>query len=94
MVSVGVAAGAAAVAAYCVRHAGESGGGLSSRSFFNVRVELTEEGNGRVPEVVEVLFKYLDLVRGPGGINAQVRQGGTEGDYWRGCLAAGLVWAL
>lgn len=52
---------------------GEGGGGLSSRSFFNVRVELTEEGNRRVPEVVEVLFKYLELVRAPGGINQQVR---------------------
>lgn len=52
---------------------GESGGGLSSRSFFNVRVELTEEGNSRVPEVIEVLFKYLDLVRAPGGINEQVK---------------------
>jgi hypothetical protein len=28
-----------------------------------------------VAEVVEVLFKYLDLVRAPGGINTQVRLG-------------------
>lgn len=55
-----------------VTAAGEGGGGLSSRSFFNVRVELTEEGNRRVAEVVEVLFKYLDLVKAPGGINTQV----------------------
>lgn len=52
--------------------AGESGGGLSSRGFFGVRVELTEEGNTRVPEVVEVLFKYIDLLKAPGGINEQV----------------------
>lgn len=51
---------------------GESGGGLSSRSFFNVRVELTEDGNTRVSEVAEVLFKYLDLMGAPGGINEQV----------------------
>jgi secreted Zn-dependent insulinase-like peptidase len=52
--------------------AGEGGGGLSSRSFFAVKVDLTEEGNSRVPEVAEVVFKYLELMRAPGGINEQV----------------------
>lgn len=51
--------------------AGE-GSGISSRSFFGVRVDLTEEGNARVGEVAEVVFKYLDLVRAPGGVNEQV----------------------
>jgi hypothetical protein len=32
-----------------------------------------------VCEVVEVLFKYLDLVRAPGGINEQVGQSGLAG---------------
>lgn len=51
--------------------AGESGG-LSSRGFFGVRVELTEEGNQKVGEVAEVVFKYLELLRQPGAINEQV----------------------
>lgn len=51
--------------------AGE-GSGISSRAFFGVRVDLTEEGNARVGEVAEVVFKYLDLVRTPGGVNEQV----------------------
>jgi hypothetical protein len=36
-------------------------------------LELTAEGNSRVPEVAEVLFKYLDLLAAPGGINKEVR---------------------
>lgn len=35
-------------------------------------MELTEQGNTQIPEVVEVLLKYLDLIRAPGGINEQV----------------------
>jgi insulysin len=52
--------------------AGE-GSGISSRSFFSVRVELTQEGNARVGEVAEVVFKYLELLRAPEGVNEQVR---------------------
>lgn len=51
--------------------AGE-GGGLSSRGFFGVRVELTEEGNQKVGDVAEVVFKYLDLLRQPEAVNEQV----------------------
>lgn len=51
--------------------AGE-GGGLSSRGFFGVRVELTQEGNQKIGEVVEVIFKYLDLLRLPEAISEQV----------------------
>lgn len=42
--------------------AGEGGGGLSSRGFFTVRVELTEEGNTRVPEVIELCFLPVFLL--------------------------------
>jgi hypothetical protein len=67
--------------------AGE-GSGISSRSFFSVRVELTQEGNARVGEVAEVVFKYLELLRAPGGVNEQVkdRAGGllTSGPFYRG----------
>lgn len=51
--------------------AGE-GGGLSSRGFFGVRVELTQEGNQKIAEVVDVIMKYLELLRQPGAINEQV----------------------
>uniref|UniRef100_A0A383VRB5 Peptidase M16 N-terminal domain-containing protein n=1 Tax=Tetradesmus obliquus TaxID=3088 RepID=A0A383VRB5_TETOB len=51
--------------------AGE-GSGISSRSFFSVRLELTAEGNARPGEVAEVVFKYLELLRAPGGVNEQI----------------------
>lgn len=52
--------------------AGEAGG-LSSRAFFGVHIDLTEEGNGAVGEVVGVVMSYLSLLRQPGGVNKQVR---------------------
>ena len=52
--------------------AGEASTSFSTRSFFMVRVDLTEEGHKRVEEVVAVIFRYLELLKAPGGINEQV----------------------
>lgn len=52
--------------------AGESGGSLSSRGFFCVRVELTDAGHEHVPEVADVIFKYLAVLRAAGGVNPEV----------------------
>ena len=48
--------------------AGEAGTSYSGRSFFMCRVELTEEGQRRAGEVGAVIFAYLALLRGPGGV--------------------------
>jgi insulysin len=53
--------------------AGEASTSFSSRSFFMVRVDLTESGHEHVTEVVNVVFQYIYLIRAPGGI--------TEGIY-------------
>jgi hypothetical protein len=39
--------------------AGESGSSLSCASFFYCRVELTEEGLKHVPEIGEIVFRWV-----------------------------------
>ena len=52
--------------------AGEASTSFSARSFFMVRVDLTDEGHAHVEDVVQVIFEYLQLLRAPGGINEQI----------------------
>ncbi|GAX77819.1 hypothetical protein CEUSTIGMA_g5262.t1 [Chlamydomonas eustigma] len=44
--------------------AGESGLSISSRSFFYVKVELTDEGQEHVQDVGAMVFRYLRLISG------------------------------
>ena len=44
-----------------------------------MRIELTESGHEAVQEVSRIVFKYLDLLKAPGGINEQVRSGSLQG---------------
>ncbi|KAG7668348.1 hypothetical protein Ndes2526B_g00937 [Nannochloris sp. 'desiccata'] len=52
--------------------AGEASTSFSSRSFFMVRIDLTEAGHERVAEVVNVVFHYLELIKAPGGIAEEI----------------------
>jgi len=52
--------------------AGEASTSFSSRSFFMVRIDLTEAGHERVAEVVHVVFQYLELIKAPGGIAEEI----------------------
>jgi insulysin len=52
--------------------AGEASTSCSSRSFFMVRLELTDEGHENVTEVVKVVFDYINLVKAPGGITEEI----------------------
>jgi hypothetical protein len=48
-----------------------------------------------VGEVATLLFRYLDLLRAPGGINPEVgggRVGGWVGGGWVGGWVNGWVW--
>ena len=48
--------------------AGEASTSFSTRSFFMVRIELTEEGNRTVDQVVNIVFRYIDKLKAPGGV--------------------------
>lgn len=52
--------------------AGEASTSFSSRSFFMCQIELTEEGQRHVEEVVAVIFAYLQLLRGPEGVQERI----------------------
>ncbi|GAB4818102.1 hypothetical protein N2152v2_005148 [Parachlorella kessleri] len=52
--------------------AGEAGTSYSARSFFMVRIDLTEEGQKHAHEAVAAVFRYLDLLRAEDGINEKV----------------------
>ncbi|KAG2487100.1 hypothetical protein HYH03_014213 [Edaphochlamys debaryana] len=52
--------------------AGESGGSLSFASFFTVHIELTEEGQRHIREVATAVFRYIALLRSPGGISPRI----------------------
>jgi hypothetical protein len=52
--------------------AGESGLSVSSASVFHVRVELTDEGQERAMDVAAVIFQYIHLLRGPGGVAKEI----------------------
>ncbi|PSC73920.1 Zinc-peroxisomal [Micractinium conductrix] len=52
--------------------AGEAGTSYSARSFFMVRIDLTDEGHSHAKEAVGVVFRYLDLLRQPGGVSQAV----------------------
>jgi hypothetical protein len=43
------------------------------RGLFYVRIDLTDAGHPHVAEVAGTVFRYLDILRGEGGINQQVR---------------------
>ncbi|KAL4858339.1 Insulin-degrading enzyme-like 1 [Chlorella vulgaris] len=45
---------------------------LGSRTFFMCRIDLTDEGQAHVGEAVGVIFRYLDLLRQPGGVNERL----------------------
>ncbi|GLI63485.1 hypothetical protein VaNZ11_006466 [Volvox africanus] len=48
--------------------AGESGGSMSFTSFFTIHIDLTDEGQRNIREVATTVFRYLELLRRPGGI--------------------------
>lgn len=52
--------------------AGEAGTSYSSRSFFMVRIDLTEEGQRHAKEAVAAVFRYIQLLRGEGGISEKI----------------------
>lgn len=52
--------------------AGEAATSFSSLTFFMVRIELTDEGHRRLPDVIAVIFRYLGILRGEGGVSERV----------------------
>eukprot|EP00873_Tetraselmis_striata_P029260 jgi/Tetstr1/449524/TSEL_036612.t1 len=52
--------------------AGESGLSISSRSLFNIRVDLTDHGHDNAMEVVHIIFQYIQLLRAPGGVAHEI----------------------
>lgn len=42
------------------------------RSFFMCRVDLTDEGNRHVSEVLAIIFRYLNLLRGENGVDESI----------------------
>ncbi|KAK9803974.1 hypothetical protein WJX72_009535 [[Myrmecia] bisecta] len=48
--------------------AGEGGSSFSTRSFFMVKVELTDEGHQHVKEIGATVFAYLDILNQPDGV--------------------------
>lgn len=52
--------------------AGEASTSFSSRSFFMVRIDLTEAGHESVAEVINEVFRYLELIKAPGGITEEI----------------------
>ncbi len=67
--------------------AGESGNSFSSVSFFMVRVDLTDLGNQHVQEVGEVIFAYINLMKG----NSSSGGGGNTTVTAKGIAAASPV---
>ncbi|GLC45843.1 hypothetical protein PLESTM_001791300 [Pleodorina starrii] len=51
---------------------GESSGAMSFASFFTVHVDLTEDGQRRIKDVAATVFRYLELLRQPGGISERI----------------------